>query len=119
MALAQSACDANQPPFESYALRGDIAIEMADFEAARQYLDDIRAKFRNAYSDVQSSLWCKYSLAQGKWNEALSFWDKISEKDLPVHKALMIRILEAKGKDFQLSLTDRQAAQSKATVLRP
>jgi tetratricopeptide (TPR) repeat protein len=118
MELVESACGAPGAPFESFALRADIAIERRIFPLARTMLEEIQRKFRNSRTDVQNGLWCKYFLAQGKWQEAESFSEKLREKDLPVHRALRLRILEAKIRDAALPLKDRQAAQVQAEQMK-
>ncbi len=118
MDLAERACKITRPPFECFALRASIAIEMHSFNLAKKYLTDIQDKFGTTYSDIQNSLLCKYHLAQGKWDEATSFWDKLKEKDLREAQLLEINILEAKGNDKSLTLTDRQAAVSRAESMK-
>lgn len=114
LALAERACSVSQPPFESFALRVDICIESGTYPKAHAYLNDMRAKFRNSYGDIQSSLWCKYNLSQGRWQEAESFWSNLTDKDLAIHRSLRYRILEAKAKDARLTLLVRQAADAEA-----
>ena len=94
MSLAESACSVPTAPFESFANYADIAIEVKNFPPAKGVLETISAKFGRFRPDVQAGLWCKYFVRQNQWQEAEAQWDTMEQKDLPVHRALRLRILE-------------------------
>jgi tetratricopeptide (TPR) repeat protein len=117
MSLAESACSVPSAPFESFANYADIAIEVKNFPLAKGVLETISEKFGRFRPDVQAGLWCKYFVRQNQWQEAEAQWDTMEQKDLPVHRALRLRILELKAEDKSLDLLARQEAKAQAKII--
>jgi len=104
------ACDTGLAPFEAYARKISILIELQRFQDALARLDELKKKFGTHRSDIQLGLRCKLLIRQGRWHEAKTVWDKMRNKNLPVHLRLLQRILELKVVDPTISLVERETA---------
>ena len=60
---------------------------------------------------------CKSFYRQGLWREALSVWDQLHKKNLPVHQGLRKACLLLKAADMHESLLSRQSAQREADAI--
>jgi tetratricopeptide (TPR) repeat protein len=114
---AEAACNTGYGPFEAYAQRIDILIELNKFPEVQNLLDGMKKKFRNHRQDIQIGLRCKVLIRMGKWQEAKTVWDSLEDKTMPIHKALLKRILELKGKDVSIPLGERDKALLQAEEL--
>jgi tetratricopeptide (TPR) repeat protein len=115
---AEAACGTGHSPFEAFAQRIDILIELKNYPIASDYLNELEKRFRAHRKDIQTGLRCKLLTRQGRWREAKITWDRITDKTLPVHEGLLLRILEQKGKDNTVPLAERNAALDQANKLK-
>lgn len=118
LTAAEAACSTSHSPFEAYALKIDILIELEQFKLAEQELADLEKRYRSIRQNVQIGTRCKLLIRQGKWREAEAAWNKLSDKDRPVHQGLMRRILELKSQDMTVTLAERQQAAKEASDLK-
>ena len=114
---ADAACNTGLSPFEAYAQRVDILIQLQQFDDAKEALNKMNSKFRNYQRDIQNGLLCKLLIRMNKWHEAKTVWNQIEEKATTVHKALLKKILELKGSDLNVPLGERESALKQAVEL--
>jgi tetratricopeptide (TPR) repeat protein len=115
---AEAACSTSHSPFEAYALKIDILIELGRFPAAEQELNDLGKRYRNIRQDVQIGTRCKLLIRQNKWPEAEAIWHRLTGKNSAVHQSLLRRILELKSQDYTVPLGERNRAAEEASYLR-
>ena len=108
---AEAACGTGLSPFEAFAQRANILIELGRFDDARTAIEDLERKFRTQGRDVRYGLSCKLLLREGRWRESRSVWDQLEDKQRPVHRRLLHSIYAVMGKDMSLSLVERTDAQ--------
>lgn len=109
---AKAAMEGNRRRFEVEATLVDTLIELESFQEALGRLDELdrRENFGTEYRDVRFGLRCKFHLRQGNWREAENIWEKLEEKERPVHVALRREILQQKVGDLNISPGERAAA---------
>lgn len=117
LAEAERACSTGRSPFEAFAQRVDILVEMRRFDEARSRLDELAKRFGGYRSDVRWGLRAKLLMRQGKWREAKAAWDELREKTDPVALGLLGRILNLKANDVSMSLAEREDATKQALAL--
>lgn len=108
---AEAACETGFSPFEAFAQRANILIELGRFVDAKSAIEDLEKRFRTQGRDVRYGLTCKLLLREGRWREARTVWDKMEDKDKPVHRRLLLSIYALVAKDMSLSLVERGDAQ--------
>jgi hypothetical protein len=114
---ADLACAIGRPPFEAYALRTDILIEMHRYSDALEQLDGMERKFRTQSKDVQLGLRCKLLVRRGEWVPADAVWHQMLEKTSDMAIALRLRILELKMKDMNIGMAQRQSAEQERRLI--
>ncbi len=117
LAEAIAACETGHSPFEAYATKADILVEMRKFVEADAVIAEIEAKFGNQKRDVQYGLRCKLLIRKGQWKEALGLWERIGNHARDVYQRLLAQILEIKGKDTTVLLAERNRAEKEARKL--
>lgn len=115
---ADVACKTGFSPFEAYAQRANIYIELAKYSEAAKEIDELQKKFRSHKRDIQIGLQCKLLIRQKKWREAKTVWDSMEDKSSEVHRWILYRILELKGRDEYVLLSERKAAAQEAEQLK-
>lgn len=115
---AESACNSAYSPFEAYAQKVDILIELQNFDLALEEITNLKSKFFTHRKDIQLGLRCKLLIRQNKWEEAKLVWDSINEKTTIHYQALLQKILELKSRDKNISLTDRESARLEAEEIK-
>lgn len=108
---AEAACSTGFSPFEAFAQRINIMIELDRFDAAKFAIDELEKQFRTQGKDVRHGLSCKLLLREGRWREARTVWDQLSDKHRPVHRKLLLNIYSAMSADMSLSLSERDEAR--------
>jgi tetratricopeptide (TPR) repeat protein len=114
---ADAASKTGHAPFEVFALRVNVMIEIGRYDDAYQALEELRSRFQTGNMDVQLGLRCKLLTREGKWREAMTVWEQIREKTTPVHQGLLQSILEAKAGDPEIGLAERESARAEAAAL--
>lgn len=114
---AEAAFRDGQERFEVIGEIASIYIDLGRFDEAREYLAKLNSKFSDQKKDVQNGLNLKLLVREGKLEAAQACYDRLVEKDLPVHKALLRQILELKLRKGVLSLTERGQIQEQISVL--
>ena len=104
--------------FEVQAVLADILIELEEFARFDALIDELDGRFRTSRRDVRAGLRCKGLVRRRRWREAMAVWETLSEKALPVHRALLASILEVKASDADVPLAQRQQARMEAEGLR-
>lgn len=107
---AEAACSTGFSPFEAFAQRANILIELDRFDAAKSAIEELEKRFRTQGKDVRHGLSCKLLLREGRWREARTIWDQLSDKHRPVHRKLLLNIYTAMSADMSLSLSQRDEA---------
>ena len=115
---AEKACSSGRAPFEAFATKTDVLIEMKRYKDALESLDTLGRRFSSHRSDVQLGLRCKMLISQGKWSEALAVYNELRDKTNPVQQGLLVRILELQGQDKRVPLADRERAKAEAAEFR-
>ncbi len=108
---ADAACSTGFSPFEAFAQRANILIELDRFDAAKSAIEELEMRFRTQGKDVRHGLSCKLLLREGRWREARSVWDQLSDKHRPVHRKLLLNIYSAMSVDTAISLLERNDAR--------
>jgi tetratricopeptide (TPR) repeat protein len=108
---AEAACSTGFSPFEAFAQRANILIELDRFDAAKSAIEELEKQFRTQGKDVRHGLSCKLLLREGRWREARTVWDQLSDKHRPVHRKLLLNIYSAMSADMSLSLSQRDDAR--------
>ena len=108
---AEAACATGRSPFEAFAQRANILIEMGRFDDAESNIEKMEVAFRSQGRDVRNGLSCKLLLREGQWREARTMWDRLEDKNRLVHRSLLRGIYAAMTQDTFLSLTQRTEAQ--------
>lgn len=108
---AEMACSTRFSPFEAFAQRANILIELDKFDAAKLAIEELEKKFRTQGKDVRQGLSCKLLLREGRWREARTVWDQLTDKNRPVHRKLLLSIYSAMSADMSLSLSQRDDAR--------
>lgn len=85
-----------RPPFAFLSQLIKCEIKTDRLDDAKSGLDELERKFRTTHHDIRLGLRCKYEIARGNWNAALGLWERIREKNRPVH--LILRYLAMNGK---------------------
>jgi len=108
---AEAACSTGFSPFEAFAQRANILIELDRFNPARLAIEELEKQFRTQGKDVRLGLSCKLLLREKHWREARTVWDQLTDKHKPVHRKLLLNIYSAMSADMSLSLSQRDDAQ--------
>lgn len=114
---AETALQTGHSPFEAYAQRVDVLVELGKYQDAMKALEELHDRFGNQRRDVQLGLRAKLLIREGNWQAAKAAWDRITTKSKLVHQVLLLRILSLKAQDGTLSLKVRQDAQKEADSL--
>lgn len=115
---AKLACDTGHARFAANAQKADIMIELGQYSDAKKEIDYLTYRFRTHNQDIQIGLNCKLFIRQGKWQEALTIWDKLIDKNREVHLALLASIFDLKSNDYEISLAERDLAKKQAEEIR-
>lgn len=105
---AELACKTNYSPFEAFAQKIDILIDIGNYDEARKGLTEIENRFSTHRKDIRLGLQCKLFIKEENWREAFSVWNIITNKEIRVVKQLYRRIHELKSVDRSISLSERQ-----------
>lgn len=96
----QSAKDAvsdfGRPPFEVLAQFCLMAIKTGRHKEADRQLKRLDSLFPRTRRDIQTGLRCRAAIARGEFDNALGFWDRLENKNKPVHLALRRDALRGK-----------------------
>ncbi len=114
---AEKACQAGIAAFEAYAQKADILIDMENYGEAFTLVEDIKKQFGGQRADVQIGLKCKIQIRKRRWREALAIWRTLREQGLPVHQAMLKRILTLKSEDQSLTNEERETAANEASAI--
>ena len=115
---AEAACQTGRSPFEAYAQKIDILIELGRMDEARKDLGSLERQFSTHRRDIRNGLSCKLLIREGKWREAQQVWEQIDDKTQIVNQHLLLNILEMKSTDNSLTLLQRQEAEQEAIAIR-
>lgn len=88
--------NAFRPSYEISANLANCYIECGKIDEAGSALRALDQKFANTHADARLGLHCKLEIKRGDPTAAQAFWDRIAEKDAPVHLALRAAILHQK-----------------------
>jgi tetratricopeptide (TPR) repeat protein len=108
---ADEACKLGASPFESFAQRANILIELDRLSEAREALSTLELRFTSHGRDVRRGLTCKLLTREGHWREARSVWDQLDDKRRPVHRHLLLQLLLVLESDPTATLVERQRAR--------
>lgn len=108
---ADAACDIGVSPFESFAQRANILIELDRLDEARAAVESLENRFSTHGRDVRRGLTCKLLIREGRWREARSVWDQLDDKHRTVHRHLLLQILRLLEADATSPLYERQRAR--------
>lgn len=114
---AEMACSKQDGLFEAFGQKANVLIEMAKYEEATECLDSITDKFGRRRLDVQLGLRCKLFIKQKKWQEANAVWNRISNKDSAVNRALLASILKLESYARETSLSRRNQIHSQLEAM--
>ena len=113
------ACKSRHCPFETFADKCDLLIELRRFNDTWGALHQLEHRFGSRHrSDVQIGLRTKLLVRQGKWREGRAAWDRLGRKDEPIHRMLLASILEAQAEDESLTRLERDTAKADAQEIR-
>ena len=115
---ADRACSTKFSPFEAFAQKIDILIELNKFDEAEAAIREISHRFGQQRKDIQLGLNCKLHLRKNDWKTALEIWSSIENKEDTVHLALLCKIYEIKANDFSVPLTERRSASEEVFRLK-
>lgn len=108
---ADEACSERHSPFEAFAQRANILIELDRLDDAREAILVLERRFSTHGRDVRKGLTCKTLIREGHWREARTVWDQLEAKNRPVHRHLLLQILRLQANDATTSLVDRESAR--------
>ncbi len=91
-------------------------IETNRINDAATHINLLEKRFPHIKHDIKIGLRCKWEISQRKFDNALVLWDKLKEKDKPVHKALRRDALA--GLIASIAHDDSRAAALKLEVSR-
>lgn len=115
---AEAACRTQYSPFEAYAQKIDILIEIHQIDEAKREIEELTRRFPRHQQDVRHGLRCKILLREQKWREAQTVWNMIEEKKEPVNRYHLMRILELKSEDNSINLSERSQARAECQSIR-
>ena len=118
LAEADAACQTGKSPFEAYAQKIDILIDIGRMDDARKDLESLERQFSTHRRDIRNGLSCKLLIREGKWREAQQVWEQIDGTEQTVNQHLLLRILEMKSIDNNLTLLQRQEATQESVALK-
>ena len=104
---ADAACDIGVSPFEAFAQRANILIELERLDEAKSAVENLEKRFSTHGRDVRRGLTCKLLIREGRWREARSVWDQLHERHRTVHRHLLLQLLRLQESDSAVSLTER------------
>ncbi len=98
-----------------------ILIDLKEFPEAEDRLRSLEKTDRasGARKDVRLGLRIKLLIRQGDWKSAEAFWEPLSDKESPVHKALRTELLERKLIDKSLSEIVKRSVSEELQILAP
>ena len=108
---ADEACKLGVSPFESFAQRANILIELDRIPEAREALSALESRFASHGRDVRRGLTCKLLTREGHWREARAVWELLEDKRRPVHRHLLLQLLIVMEADPTAPLVERQRAR--------
>jgi len=108
---ADEACKLGISPFESFAQRANILIELDRISEAREALSALESRFASHGRDVRRGLTCKLLTREGHWREARAVWELLEDKRRPVHRHLLLQLLIVMEADPTAPLVERQRAR--------
>jgi hypothetical protein len=117
---AQLACEVPGAPAEAFLVLGNALIEAGNLEAFDIAMRDIERKYGadTRRGDIVRGLRSKADIRRNQWRSAEEHWNRLVDKQRPVHLALRARILALKAEDSSVRLHDRQAAEAEARQIR-
>lgn len=96
-----------RPRFEMRTQLVKCLIENGNLDEAQKELALLDASFKGRRADIRAGLRVKLLTAQGNYKDALTVWDTLKQKDLPIHRALRAQALSKKAIAEPLSAEER------------
>jgi tetratricopeptide (TPR) repeat protein len=114
---ADAACISDPQSFEAFSLRVGLLVEAGRLRDAESALQELNARFKIG-QDVQLGLAIKLECSRGDWRRALAIWNRLHDRERPVHQVLLLGIKRLQAADKDLSLAERNSADAKASEIR-
>jgi tetratricopeptide (TPR) repeat protein len=111
---AELAVASGHGKFEAFAQKVSILIDKGDHAGAQVALEELVGGFPHEKHDVKVGLRVKALVRRGYWQDGLTMWEQLREKDRPVHQGLRKALLILKSRDQRLTLLERDAARREA-----
>lgn len=103
---AQAVREAGNPSFAMLSNHVNCLIHAGKYAEAGSALGALDAKFSKSHHDQRVGLRCKLLTRGGHYDDAISIWARLRDKEKSVHKALKIRALKGKLATMGLSLDE-------------
>ncbi|WP_369324423.1 TIR domain-containing protein [Burkholderia cepacia] len=78
----------HRPTFAMLSQRIRCEIASDDLESAAEHLSEAEHRYGGVRRDHLLGLRCRWEIANGEYENAISYWEKIAKKDRPSHMAL-------------------------------
>ena len=89
-ALAQT----NRPTFAMLAQAAKTAISCYNLDAASKWIFELDKRFHGVKSDIRIGLHCRWEIASGEYQNALSYHNQLQDTESITHKVLRRDILQ-------------------------
>lgn len=107
----------NRPVFETVANLANCQIEAGLIPDAADTLLELDQKFSSIRRDTRLGLHCKLELRRGDARTAEIFWSQITNKDIPVHRALRLNTLKLINAERDLTEVEVAEFESLSEIL--
>lgn len=117
--LAEQAVEiTSRPTFAMLSQRIKCEIATGDLTKAATHINEAEHRFGARRKDVLLGLRCRWEIANEKFSNAEDIWQKLSDKEKPVHKALRRDIVEGLLTQGTLGAAETAALTQELTALK-